>query len=47
LKNHTSNPVVKVTGKMNENDAGTVGKRYAAAAILFAVAALVYAVRWW
>jgi len=46
MRKHTPKPFVKVTGKMNENDAGTVGKLYAIAAILFAIAALVFALRW-
>lgn len=42
---------VKVEGHMHPEDAGVVGKRLAnaalLAALLFGMAAILYAVRWW
>ncbi len=38
---------LKVVGKMNSKDAGTVGKMLATAVIIFALSAVIYAVRWW
>jgi len=38
---------VNVSGKMSQTDAGLVEKLYAVAAIIAALAALIWAVRWW
>jgi len=32
---------------MSEQDAGVVGKLYAAAAVIAALAVLIWAIRWW
>jgi len=47
LEKYTPKHSVNVSGKMSETDAGIVGKLYAAAAVIAALAALLWAVRWW
>jgi len=38
---------IKVSGKMSEKDAGITAKMYAAAAIIAALAGLLWVIRWW
>jgi len=39
VKNCNAKTSIKVDGKMNEHDAGIVGKRYSTAALIFATCA--------
>jgi len=51
LKQYISKTKLNVSGKMNPQDAGIVGKRLADAAKILAVcigiSILIYAIRWW
>jgi len=51
VKDFNAKTSIKVDGKMNEQDAGIVGKRYSLAALIFAscvgLAALIHVIRWW
>jgi len=51
MRKHTPKLNVNITGKMNENDAGYVGKRLAIAGLIFAscsgVALLLYVIGCW
>jgi len=46
-KKYTPKHSINVSGKMSEEDAGTAGKLYAVAAVIAALAALLWAIRWW
>jgi len=38
---------LNVSGKMSKKDAGTVGNKLANAALIIAVAVLLWVIRWW
>jgi len=46
-RKYTPKPHIEVSGKMSKRDAGITAKMYAAAAIIAALAVLIWAIRWW